>query len=133
MLTPAGQIPYREITRIHQTAAEAIHHIHLPPSEAALLIHLLQAGQAVPHTADRVVIQFLQEAQAAVLCPQDLIAVEDHHLLPPIAEADQYQEAVAGPPLQVVHHPEVLHQVVHHLAAAVAEEIRSSQINILTI
>lgn len=120
MLTPAGQVIYREVIRIHQTAAEAIHHIHLPRPEAA------------PHTADREVIQFLQEAPAAVQCPQDhtAAAAGPPHLL---IAADQYPEAAAVPTLQVVHHPVVhhpvvLHQVVHHPVAAVAGEIRSRQI-----
>ena len=121
MLTPAGQVIYREVIRIHQTAAEAIHHIHLPRPEAA------------PHTADQEVIQFLQEAPAAVQCPQDhtAAAAGPPHLL--IAAGDQYQEAAAGPTHQVVHHQvvhhqEVLHQVVHLPAEAVAGEIRSRQI-----
>jgi hypothetical protein len=61
----------------------------------------------------------------------------DHHLLH-IAVADQDQEAVADPTLQVVPHQEVLHQeVLHqevlHLAVAVAGEIRGTQINNITI
>jgi len=133
MLIPAGQILYKGIIRIHQTAAEAIHHIHRLQPEAALLILLPQPDQAALHTADREVIQFLQEAPAAVQCPQDHTAVE----------ADQDQEAVAGPTLQVVLHREVLHQVVLHQevlhqevlhqAVEVAGETRSRFINNITI
>ena len=128
MLIPAGQILYKGIIRIHQTAAEAIHHIHRLQPEAARLILLPQPDQAALHTADREVIQFLQEAPAAVQCPQDHTAVA----------ADQDQEAVAGPTLQVVLHREVLHQVVLHQevlhqAVEVAGETRSRFINNITI
>lgn len=125
MLTPAGQPLYRGIIRIHRTAAEAIHHIHLRLPEAALLIRLHHRDQAAPHTADRAVIQFLQEAPA-VQCPQDHTAVAaDPPPLHPIAAADQYQEAAAaGHTLLAAHHQEVLLQAVHHRAAAVAGAIR---------
>jgi hypothetical protein len=133
MLIQAGQILFRGIIRIHQTAAEAIHRIHQLQSEAARHIHLPQADQAALRTADQEVIQFLQEAPAAVHRPQDLTAVAaDHHPLLHIA-ADLDHEAVAGPTLQVVHHQEVLHREVLHQAVEVAGETRSRIINNITI
>ena len=124
MLTQAGQLLFRGIIRIHQTPTEAIHHIHLLQAEAVPHTRQLQADQAVLHTADPEVIPFLQEAPAAVQCPQDLTVVEaDHHPLLHIA-ADQDQEAVVGLTLQVVHHQEAHHQEVLHQVVAVAGEIR---------
>ena len=82
--------PSRSSSSYSLLQAEAVHHIHLPP-----------ADQAAPPTADPVAIQFLQEAPAADQCPPDLTAVAaDHHPLLHIA-ADQYQEAVVDPTLQV--------------------------------
>ena len=136
MLTQAGQLLFRGIIRIHQPAAEAIHHIHRLQPEAARLILLPRPDQAALRTADREVIQFLQEAPAAVQRPQDpTAAAADHHLPLHIAED---QEAVAGPTLQEVHHQEVLHrealhQEVLHQAVEVAGETRRRFINNITI
>lgn len=133
MLTPAGQLLSRGIIRIHQTAAEQIHHILLLLSEAIPHTQLPPPDQAAPHTADPEVIQFLHEAPEAVQCHPDLTAVAGPPPLPHTAAADQYQEAVAGLTLQVVPHQEVLHQEVLHQAAAVAGEISSRQIKNITI